>query len=96
MAQVYDTAKFPFYQAEVYHQFRKYMLKFGLFAAKKEMLSGYIFILSTLHHFHLSHLLVCVSDDDFQSKAYGKKYNQLADQAFDEGRLKVTGCPDRV
>lgn len=53
---VMDTATFPFYQAEVYHQFH----------------------------------------DDFQSKAYGKKYNGLADLAFDDGRLKVTGCPDRV
>jgi len=34
--------------------------------------------------------------DDFQSPAYGKKYNGLATIAFDDGRLKVTGCPDRV
>lgn len=53
---VMDSERFPFYQAEVYHQFH----------------------------------------DDFQSKAYGKKYNGLADLAFDDGRLKVTGCPDRV
>mmetsp|Transcript_7166 Transcript_7166/g.9688 ORF Transcript_7166/g.9688 Transcript_7166/m.9688 type:complete len:153 (+) Transcript_7166:692-1150(+) len=53
---VYDTATFPFYQAEVYHQFH----------------------------------------DDFQSPAYGKKYNSLAQMAFDDGRLKITGCPDRV
>lgn len=51
-----DSEKFPFYQAEVYHQFH----------------------------------------DDFQSKAYGKKYNNLADLAFDDGRIKSTGCPDRV
>ena len=25
---VYDTAKFPFYQAEVYHQFREFLLFF--------------------------------------------------------------------
>jgi len=56
MVYVMDTARFPFYQAEVYHQFH----------------------------------------DDFQSKAYGKKYNSIADMAFDDGRLKVTGCPDRV
>jgi len=53
---VYDTAKFPFYQAEVYHQFH----------------------------------------DDFQSRAYGKEYNKLANLAFEDNRLKVTGCPDRV
>mmetsp|Transcript_22565 Transcript_22565/g.30055 ORF Transcript_22565/g.30055 Transcript_22565/m.30055 type:complete len:275 (-) Transcript_22565:570-1394(-) len=53
---VYDTATFPFYQAEVYHQFH----------------------------------------DDFQSPAYGKKYNSLAQMAFDDGRLTITGCPDRV
>lgn len=53
---VYDTAKFPFYQAEVYHQFH----------------------------------------NDFQSPAYGKKYNELANVAFEDGRVKITGCPDRV
>jgi hypothetical protein len=35
-------------------------------------------------------------DDDFQSKAYGKKYNNIANEAFDAGTLKSTGCPDRV
>ena len=34
--------------------------------------------------------------NDFQSPAYGKKYNSLADAAFEDGRLCVTGCPDRV
>jgi hypothetical protein len=34
--------------------------------------------------------------NDFQSPAYGKAYNSLANQAFEDGRLKVTGCPDRV
>lgn len=53
---VYDNAKFPFYQAEVYHQFH----------------------------------------NDFQSPAYGKKYNDLQTLAFDDGRLKITGCPDKV
>jgi len=53
---IYDTEKFPFYQAEVYHQFH----------------------------------------DDFQSPAYGKKYNDLSNEAFEDGRLKMTGCPDRV
>jgi len=53
---VMDTVTFPFYQAEVYHQYH----------------------------------------DDFQSKAYGKKYNNLANIAFEDGRLKTTGCPDRV
>lgn len=53
---VYDSKKFPFYQAEVYHQFH----------------------------------------NDFQSPPYGKDYNNIANQAFEDGRLKVTGCPDRV
>lgn len=53
---VYDSNKFPFYQAEVYHQYH----------------------------------------NDFQSPAYGKAYNQLADLALEEGRIKGTGCPDRV
>jgi peptide methionine sulfoxide reductase MsrA len=53
---VYDTKSYPFYQAEVYHQFH----------------------------------------NDFQSPAYGKKYNSLQQMAFDDGRLKITGCPDKV
>lgn len=53
---VYDIKKFPFYQAEIYHQYH----------------------------------------NDFQSPAYGKEYNNLANTAFEGGRLKLTGCPDRV
>ena len=53
---VYDTAQFPFYQAEVYHQYH----------------------------------------NDFQSPPYGKVYNNLANLALEEGRIKGTGCPDRV
>lgn len=53
---VYDSDKYPFYQAEVYHQYH----------------------------------------NDFQSPAYGKAYNRLADVAFAEGRIQTTGCPDRV
>mmetsp|Transcript_28860 Transcript_28860/g.42748 ORF Transcript_28860/g.42748 Transcript_28860/m.42748 type:complete len:290 (+) Transcript_28860:42-911(+) len=53
---VYDTITFPFYQAEVYHQFH----------------------------------------NDFQSAAYGEEYNNLAHEAFEDGRLKITGCPDSV
>jgi peptide methionine sulfoxide reductase MsrA len=53
---VYDTQTFPFYQAEVYHQYH----------------------------------------NDFQSAPYGKAYNQMGSQAFEDGRLKLTGCPDRV
>lgn len=56
LVYVYDSNKFPFYQAEVYHQYH----------------------------------------NDFQSPAYGKAYNDLADLAFDDGRVKGTGCPDRV
>lgn len=56
MVFVYDTAKFPFYQAEVYHQFH----------------------------------------NDFQSPAYGKKYNDLVKEAVEDGRVKITGCPDRI
>lgn len=34
--------------------------------------------------------------NDFQSPAYGKKYNSLANLAYEDGRVKGTGCPDRV
>ena len=56
LVYVYDSNKFPFYQAEVYHQFH----------------------------------------NDFQSPAYGKEYNNLANLALDDGRIRGTGCPDRV
>jgi len=52
---VMDSNSFPFYQAEVYHQFH----------------------------------------DDFQSPPYGKTYNSLVKLAFEHGRVKDTGCPDR-
>jgi hypothetical protein len=56
LVYVYDTAQFPFYQAEIYHQYH----------------------------------------NDFQDRPYGVAYNKLADVAFNDGRLKITGCPDRV
>lgn len=56
LVYVMDSNKFPFYQAEVYHQYH----------------------------------------NDFLSPAYGKKYNDLGDAALDDGRIKLTGCPDRV
>ena len=34
--------------------------------------------------------------NDFLSPAYGKEYNDLAETALDDGRIKITGCPDRV
>jgi peptide methionine sulfoxide reductase MsrA len=56
LVYVYDSNKFPFYQAEVYHQYH----------------------------------------NDFQSPAYGKEYNNLANVALEDGRIHPTGCPDRV
>jgi hypothetical protein len=56
MVYVMDSNKFPFYQAEVYHQFH----------------------------------------NDFQSPPYGKQYNSLSKLAFADGRIKETGCPDRL
>jgi len=56
MVYVMDSNAYPFYQAEVYHQFH----------------------------------------NDFQSPAYGKAYNGLVDAAVDDGRVKITGCPDRI
>jgi hypothetical protein len=34
--------------------------------------------------------------DDFQSRPYGRAYNRLASLALEEGRIRTTGCPDRV
>jgi len=33
--------------------------------------------------------------DDFQSPPYGKDYNNLIKLAYDDGRVKSSGCPDR-
>ncbi|KAL3810011.1 hypothetical protein ACHAXA_006126 [Cyclostephanos tholiformis] len=56
LVYVMDSRKFPFYQAEVYHQYH----------------------------------------NDFLTPAYGKEYNNLVNAALDDGRIKITGCPDRV
>jgi len=53
---VMDSKEFPFYQAEVYHQYH----------------------------------------DDFLSPPYGRKYNSLVNLALEDGRVKGTGCPDRI
>ena len=34
--------------------------------------------------------------NDFLSPAYGKEYNSLVEAALEDGRIKITGCPDRV
>lgn len=34
--------------------------------------------------------------NDFLTPAYGKEYNDLVNAALDDGRIKITGCPDRV
>mmetsp|Transcript_19957 Transcript_19957/g.60439 ORF Transcript_19957/g.60439 Transcript_19957/m.60439 type:complete len:116 (-) Transcript_19957:130-477(-) len=33
--------------------------------------------------------------DDFQSASYGKAYNNLRTDLYDDNILQVTGCPDR-
>lgn len=43
-------------------------------------------LLFTDHQYH----------NDFLTPAYGKAYNDLANLAFDDGRIKITGCPDKV
>lgn len=34
--------------------------------------------------------------NDFQSPPYGRAYNRLADLALEDGRIRTTGCPDRI
>jgi len=34
--------------------------------------------------------------NDFLSSAYGKEYNNLVEAAVADGRIKITGCPDRM
>lgn len=82
---VYDTAKFPFYQGEVYHQVSRESILYTvvLTIGSRSQQSPLTFFLLQYHN-------------DFQSAPYGKAYNKLADLALDEGRIKGTGCPDRV
>ncbi len=64
------------------------------------MTSMHIYLISTLVEYFV---LTCmhtfspkITDNDFQSPAYGKKYNDLQQVAFNDGRLSITGCPDKV
>jgi hypothetical protein len=34
--------------------------------------------------------------NDFLTPAYGKEYNNLVNAAVEDGRIKITGCPDRM
>lgn len=54
---VMDTEKYPFNQAELYHQFH---------------------------------------DGFMLGEQYPESYNSLAKAAYQDGRLKVTGCPDSI
>ena len=106
---VYDTAKFPFYQAEIYHQFRKFFLPLILFLLLSESTLYFILVFIVgIYLFLIFFVFFCsvylcwklcmyiYIDNDFQSPAYGKKYNNLQQVAFDDGRLKITNCPDKV
>ena len=91
LVYVYDTKRFPFYQAEVYHQVSVDRTTVDEFHRGKQMIAHRFcsFCVTLSHCCYQYH-------DDFQSPPYGKAYNQLADLALEEGRVKGTGCPDRV
>ena len=92
LVYVYDTAKYPFYQAEVYHQFHN-DFQVGLRASILCMLfSSMAFLADLFVPFPLPLLPRCLN----QSPAYGKKYNDLVKEAVEDGRVKITGCPDRI
>ena len=83
LVYVMDTKQFPFYQAEV--------CKYCIFALCCTMFSSYQYLtfliqISSDHQYH----------NDFLTSAYGKQYNDLAETALDDGRIQITGCPDRV
>jgi len=52
--------------------------------------------LSVLFSYYYIILLADQYHNDFLSAPYGKQYNDLADVAVDDGRIQITGCPDRV
>lgn len=55
--QIYDSDKFPFRQAEIYHQFH---------------------------------------DGFMPGEQYPQSYNNLAKEAYKDGRIVATGCPDSI
>lgn len=92
LVYVYDTAKYPFYQAEVYHQFHN-DFQVSLRASILCMLfSSLAFLADLFVPFPLPLLPRCLN----QSPAYGRKYNDLVKEAVEDGRVKTTGCPDRI
>jgi hypothetical protein len=86
LVYVYDTKRFPFYQAEVYHQVCGRSISGEIDLSFNLLTHSMIFVCSCRCQYH----------DDFQSPPYGKAYNKLADLALEDGRIKGTGCPDRV
>ena len=63
-----------------------------------------IFLPRSLYSFHIVICLFAIGlvaivphrFDSNQSPAYGKKYNDLVKEAVEDGRVKITGCPDRI
>ena len=84
-----DSTKFPFYQAEIYHQFHGIIC----YLTKKEY-----------HHHHILNTLTLTfrvisihcPDGFMAGEQYPESYNALAMKAYTQGRLKETGCPDIV
>ncbi|KAL3782481.1 hypothetical protein ACHAW5_009776 [Stephanodiscus triporus] len=97
LVYVMDSRVFPFYQAEVCEYIRAHSrdgdtdginsplrLTIVLFSSLL-----YVFFLSFGRKDHQYH-------NDFLTPAYGKEYNDLVNAALDDGRIKITGCPDRM
>lgn len=99
LVYVYDTAKYPFYQAEVYHQFHNdfqvgrepvlYVIHYDIMITWR---IHWLLLAEFFVPFPLPLLSGCLN----QSPAYGKKYNDLVKEAVEDGRVKITGCPDRI
>ena len=92
LVYTYDSDKFPFYQAEVYHQYHN---DFQSPPCKSVPLL--LLFADTDRTAHP--LSLCDSCHAHKKPALfldGKAYNSLADLALEEGRIHITGCPDRV
>ncbi len=100
---VMDSNVFPFHQAEVCKFVFLFCLSWSSIIICCVILCGitHSSILPFSSPFSFAANILCIKTDhqyhnDFLTPAYGKEYNDLVNAAFDDGRIKMTGCPDRV
>ena len=79
--RIYDSSKFPFYQAELYHQFH------DPDTSKKQRAQ-------TLRPPPLPHPTPSQASDRARSAPKGEKYKALREALLRRGRLQPVSCPE--